>query len=212
MYNAGWYFGEGYGDRGYRPGASASPFGSPWPGASVPPIPYGMSTEGMLHLHRNHHRSPYHGWSSPPSVDGVPWPGHHDRWGYPNGSQDPPAFSSGISWGGPPMAYGAPPLGFGLLPMGSQGPRMGFQGPRTGFQGPRMGFQDPRTGFQAPRTGFQAPRMGYQGPPTADRAPLGPRYLLPSNVSVVPNVKLRYYSVTLKWNARPQSDGHRNGS
>jgi len=191
MYNAGWYFGEGYGDRGYRPGALASPFGPPWPGASVPPIPYGMSTEGMLHLHRNHHRSPYHGWSSPPSVDGVPWPGHHDRWGYPNGSQDPPAFSSGISWGGPPMAYGAPPLGFGLLPMGSQGPRMGFQ---------------------YPRTGFQAPRMGYQGPPTADRAPLGPRYLLPSNVSVVPNVELRYYSVTLKWNARPQSDGHENGS
>ncbi len=188
MYNTGWYFGEGYGDRGYRPGASASPFGSPWPGASVPPIPYGMSTEGMLHLHRNLHRSPYHGWSRPPSVDGVPWPGRHDRWGYPNGSQDPPAFSSGMSWGGPPMAYGAPPMGFGLPPMGS------------------------RMGFQYPRTGFQAPRMGYQGPPTADRAPLGPRYLLPSNVSVVPNVKLRYYSVTLKWNARPQSDGHRNGS
>ena len=96
------------------------------------------------------------------------------------------------------MAYGAPPMGFGLPPMGSQGPRMGFQGPRMGFQ--------------YPRTGFQGPRMSYQGPPTADRAPLGPRYLLPSNVSVVPNVELRYYSVTLKWNARPQSDGHKSGS
>lgn len=64
-----------------------------------------------------------------------------------------------------------------------------------------MGYTAPPMGFGLPPVGFQGPHMGFQA-----------RYLIPSNVSVVPNVELRYYSVTLKWNARPQSDGRKNQS
>ncbi len=136
---------------------------------------------------------PWAPWGSQPSTTGR-IPGMEGRSTGPREPWRPLPVSSAMSWGAPPKGYGAPPMGFGAPPKS-------FGAPPMGFGAPAMGYGAPPRGYGTPFNNFGAPPMGYGAPPIAHGPPLPPRYLLPSDVRDTPNVKLKYYCVTLKWTA-----------